>query len=192
MNDRLQQFASSFIESTRDYIFVRPEDNLLIMRPNRVHHLNVTGTVMLKALYDRQPLDVEAIVAELAMRYGVPEERIEEDMEKLLQSLSLLLQDKAGCAPAVKTTPFGSHERRYPVLSEIAVTYRCQNRCFFCYASSPDRGFVVSAQPNGRQVPEMTSDEVKLVLDKIVNQAKVPTVSFTGGEPTLRDDLPEL
>ena len=192
MNDRLQQFASSFIESTRDYIFVRPEDNLLIMRPNRVHHLNVTGTVMLKALYDRQPLDVEAIVAELAMRYGVPEERIEEDMEKLLQSLSLLLQDKAGCAPAVKTTPFGSHERRYPVLSEIAVTYRCQNRCFFCYASSPDRGFVVSAQPNGRQVPEMTSDEVKLVLDKIVNQARVPTVSFTGGEPTLRDDLPEL
>ena len=50
MNDRLQQFASSFIESTRDYIFVRPEDNLLILRPNRVHHLNATATVMLKAL----------------------------------------------------------------------------------------------------------------------------------------------
>ncbi len=183
MNDRLQHFASSFIESTRDYIFVRPEDNLLILRPNRVHHLNATGTVMLKALYDRQPLDVEAIVAELAERYGVPAERIEEDMEKLLQSLSLLLQDRAGCAPAVKTTPFGSHERKYPVLSEIAVTYRCQNRCFFCYASSPDRG---------RQVPEMTTDEVKLVLDKIVSQARVPTVSFTGGEPTLREDLTEL
>jgi sulfatase maturation enzyme AslB (radical SAM superfamily) len=183
MNDRLQQFASSFIESTRDYIFVRPEDNLLILRPNRVHNLNATGTVMLKTLYDRQPLDVEAIVAELAERYGVPAERIEEDMEKLLQSLSLVLQDKSGCAPAVKTTPFGSHERKYPVLSEIAVTYRCQNRCFFCYASSPDRG---------REVPEMTTDEVKQVLDKIVSQARVPTVSFTGGEPTLRKDLPEL
>ena len=48
MNDRLQQFASSFIESTRDYIFVRPEDNLLILRPNRVHHLNATATVMLR------------------------------------------------------------------------------------------------------------------------------------------------
>jgi len=183
MNDRLQQFANSFIESTRDYIFVRPEDNLLILRPNRVHNLNATGTVMLKALYDRQPLDVEAIVVELAERYDVPAERIEEDMEKLLQSLSLVLQDRAGYAPAVKTTPFGSHERKYPVLSEIAVTYRCQNRCFFCYASSPDRG---------REVPEMTTDEVKLVLDKIVNQARVPTVSFTGGEPTLRKDLPEL
>ena len=113
MNDRLQQFANSFIESTRDYVFVRPEDNLLILRPNRVHHLNATATAMLKALYDRQPLDVEAIVAELAERYDVPAERIEEDMEKLLQSLSLVLQGRSGCAPAVKTTPFGSHERKY-------------------------------------------------------------------------------
>ena len=91
----------------------------------------------------------------------------------MLQSLSLLLQDRAGCAPAVKTTPFGSHERKSPVLSEIALTYRCQNRCFFCYANSPDRGFVVSAQPNGRQVLEMTTNEVKLVLDKIVNQPQI-------------------
>lgn len=182
-SDRLQQFASSFVESTRDYIFIRPEDNLLILRPNRVHHLNAIATAMLKALYERQPLDVRGIVAELVERYDVPPERVEEDMDKLLRSLSLLLQDKAGCAPAVKITPFGSHKRKYPVLSEIALTYRCQNRCFFCYASSPERG---------RQVSEMTTDEVKLVLDKIVSQAKVPTVSFTGGEPTLRDDLPEL
>ena len=30
------------------------------------------------------------------------------------------------------------------------------------------------------------------MIDKIVDQAKAPTVSFTGGEPTLRPDLPEL
>ena len=69
------------------------------------------------------------------------------------------------------------------MLSEIALTYRCQNRCFFCYASSPERG---------RSVPERTAEEVKRVLDKIVDQARVPTVSFTGGEPTLRTDLPAL
>jgi len=50
MKDRLQQFANSFIESTRDYIFIRPEDNLLILRPNRVHHVNANATVMLKRL----------------------------------------------------------------------------------------------------------------------------------------------
>ena len=183
VSDQLQQFASSFVESTRDYVFVRPEDNLLILRPNRVQYLNRTATAMLHALYSQRPVDVAALVAQMAGRYRVPETRIVQDLDKLLRSLALILDNKAGCAPAVKSTPFGTHERKYPVLSEIALTYRCQNRCFFCYASSPERG---------RTVPEMTTAEVKTVLDKIVDQARVPTVSFTGGEPTLRADLPEL
>jgi radical SAM protein with 4Fe4S-binding SPASM domain len=183
MDDRLQEFASAFVESTRDYVFVRPEDNLLILRPNRIQFLNCTATDMLHTLYNQQPVDVTALVTRMADRYHIPETQIEQDLDKLLRSLALILQDKAGCAPAVKITPFGSHERRFPVLSEIALTYRCQNRCFFCYASSPERG---------RTVPEMTTDEVKTVLDKIVDQARVPTVSFTGGEPTLRADLVEL
>jgi radical SAM protein with 4Fe4S-binding SPASM domain len=183
MTERLQQFASSFVASTREHVFIRPEDNLLILRPNRVQYLNKTGTEMLHALYSQETVDVAALVAQVAAKYGVPETQVEEDLDELLRSLALLLKDKAGCAPAVKMTPFGSHERKLPVLSEIALTYRCQNRCFFCYASSPERG---------RSVPEMTTDEVKLVLDKIVDQARVPTVSFTGGEPTLRADLPEL
>jgi radical SAM protein with 4Fe4S-binding SPASM domain len=183
MTEKLEQFASSFVESTRDYVFVRPEDNLLILRPNRVQFLNRTGTEMLHALYNQETVDVAALVAQVAAKYGVPEARIEEDLDRLLHSLALLLRDRPGCALAVKSTPFGSHERKLPVLSEIALTYRCQNRCFFCYASSPERG---------RLVPEMTTDEVKVVLDKIVDQARVPTVSFTGGEPTLRADLPEL
>jgi len=183
MIEKLQQFASSFVESTRDYVFVRPEDNLLILRPNRVQFLNRTGTEMLHALYNQETVDVAALVAQVAAKYSVPDARVEEDLDRLLHSLALLLKDRPGCAPAVKFTPFGSHERKLPVLSEIALTYRCQNRCFFCYASSPERG---------RSVPEMATDEVKVVLDKIVDQARVPTVSFTGGEPTLRADLPEL
>jgi radical SAM protein with 4Fe4S-binding SPASM domain len=183
MDDRLQQFAASFVESTREYVFVRPEDNLLILRPNRVHHLNATATAMLHALYNQETVDVGALVDQVAARYRVSETQVAQDLDALLHSLSLILQNKTGCAPAVKTTPFGTHPRKYPVLSEIAVTYRCQNRCFFCYASSPDRG---------RVVPEMSTEELKTILDKIVDQARVPTVSFTGGEPTLRPDLPEL
>jgi radical SAM protein with 4Fe4S-binding SPASM domain len=95
----------------------------------------------------------------------------------------LVLQDREGAAPAVRKTPFGSHARELPVLSEIALTYRCQNRCTFCYASAPDRG---------KQVAEMTTEEVQRIIDTIVEDARVPTVSFTGGEPTLRPDLPDL
>ena len=183
MNEQLQQFAASFVDSTREYIFIRPEDNLLILRPNRVHYLNDTAVTLLQELYNQDPVDVATLVRKMAVRYGTPSRQIEEDLDKLLQSLSLILQNKAGLAPAVKRTPFGSHHPTYPVLSEIALTYRCQNRCFFCYASAPDRG---------QTVPEMNTDEVKLILDKIVDQARVPTVSFTGGEPTTRPDLPEL
>jgi radical SAM protein with 4Fe4S-binding SPASM domain len=38
----------------------------------------------------------------------------------------------------------------------------------------------------------MTTGEVKVVMEKIFDQAHVPSLSFTGGESTLRPDLPEL
>jgi radical SAM protein with 4Fe4S-binding SPASM domain len=179
----LQDFAAEFITSTRDYVFVRPEDSLLILRPNKIHHLNHTATEMLTALYAQETPDIAAVVHETATRYGIPQSQVEADLERLLRSLSLVLQDREGAAPAVRRTPFGSHVRELPVLSEIALTYHCQNRCTFCYASAPERG---------REVPEMTTAEVKRVLDAIVDDARVPTVSFTGGEPTLRPDLPAL
>jgi radical SAM protein with 4Fe4S-binding SPASM domain len=183
MPTTLQDMASEFITSTRDYVFVRPEDQLLILRPNRVHHLNRTATEMLTALYAQETPDADTVTRDTAAKYSVPQDQVEADLERLLKSLTLVLQDREGAAPAVRKTPFGSHVRELPVLSEIALTYRCQNRCTFCYASAPDRG---------QEVPEMTTADVEYILDTIVDDARVPTVSFTGGEPTLRPDLPEL
>jgi radical SAM protein with 4Fe4S-binding SPASM domain len=179
----LQDFAFEFIGSTRDFIFVRPQDRLLILRPNKIHHLNRTAAEMLAAIYAQETPDAGTVIRETAARYGVPEAQVEADLERLLHSLALVLQDREGMAPAVRRTPFGSHLRELPVLSEIALTYRCQNRCTFCYASAPGRG---------QEVAEMTTGEVMRILDAIVDDAQVPTVSFTGGEPTLRPDLPQL
>jgi radical SAM protein with 4Fe4S-binding SPASM domain len=183
MNEHLQQFAESFVASTRDYVFIRPEDGLLILRPNKVYHLNATAVEMLHTLYQAERIDVEALVVEFARRYQVAPEQIECDLSALLDSLRWMLKGLPGHGPSVRRTPVGAHALKFPVLSEIALTYRCNNRCTFCYASAPERG---------RAVREMNMDEVKRVIDKIVEQAKVPTVSFTGGEPTLRRDLPEL
>lgn len=38
----------------------------------------------------------------------------------------------------------------------------------------------------------MTTGDIRKVLRRLFNDAKVPSVSFTGGEPTLRQDLPAL
>jgi radical SAM protein with 4Fe4S-binding SPASM domain len=183
MSTNLQDMASEFITSTRDYVFVRPQDQLLILRPNKIRHLNRSATEMLTSLYAQETPDVNAVIHDTAAKYDVPQAQVEADLERLLRSLALVLQDREGAAPAVRKTPFGSHIRELPVLSEIALTYRCQNRCTFCYASAPDRG---------QQVQEMTTTQVKKILDTIVDDARVPTVSFTGGEPTLRPDLPDL
>lgn len=182
--DTLQAFAEQLVHSTRDYIYIRPQDGLIILRPNRVANLNKTATEMLHRLYssDGAP-DVRDLVREMAAKYRVDEGRVEKDLYNLLLSVAALLEDRVCAAPAVVSTPFRSHRRDLPVLSEIALTYRCQNRCTFCYASSPDRG---------PQVREMTTAEVERILDRIMDEAHCPTVSFTGGEPTLRDDLPEL
>ncbi len=62
----------------------------------------------------------------------------------------------------------------------LEVTERCNLHCRFCFA---DGG------ASGRDLPiEECSDAI---LD-IVRQCGQPLLQFSGGEPTLRDDLPEL
>ncbi|MHB1294763.1 MAG: PqqD family peptide modification chaperone [Anaerolineae bacterium] len=180
----LQRFAAELVNGTREYIYIRPEDGLIILRPNRLHHLNKTATFMLDRLYgDPEGPNVEAVVSAVAERYGADPVRVREDLRKLLISVAALLKEDVCGAPSVRQTPYGSHQRELPVLSEIALTYDCQNRCTFCYADSPKRG---------KQVGEMDTAQTKRVIDRIFDEAHCPTVSFTGGEPTLRRDLPEL
>jgi radical SAM protein with 4Fe4S-binding SPASM domain len=66
-----------------------------------------------------------------------------------------------------------------PPRIDLAITYRCNNNCYFCYTGGP------------RQSNELSTAVWKKVLDKIWASG-VPQVVFTGGEPTLREDLVEL
>ena len=58
---------------------------------------------------------------------------------------------------------------------------RCNQNCLFCYAEH---------EPMGTR-NELTTEQWKAVLDTL-RKAGVPMVTFTGGEPTVRDDLAEL
>jgi radical SAM protein with 4Fe4S-binding SPASM domain len=94
--------------------------------------------------------------------------------------------DDVAHTPGVDVQPFTLGFSQLPVLSEVALTYRCNLRCTFCYA-----GCNCTTNPVGDD-REMTTDEVKEVLRRIAEDADVPSVSFTGGEATLRPDLVEL
>jgi radical SAM protein with 4Fe4S-binding SPASM domain len=88
--------------------------------------------------------------------------------------------------PAVEISPFDMKFSKLPVLSEVALTYRCNLKCRFCYA-----GCNCTVNPV-QSSEEMTNRQIKTILRKIFLQAKVPSVSFTGGEPTLLPGLPKL
>jgi MoaA/NifB/PqqE/SkfB family radical SAM enzyme len=63
----------------------------------------------------------------------------------------------------------------------LGLTFRCQCRCVHCYA----RG----RTPDDRQ--ELTTEEAKQVMDQ-ARRLGVVQVTFSGGEPLLRDDIVEL
>jgi len=170
----------AFIDDVKDYFFPRPEDNLLILRPNKVMHLNETAMKMLQFLFEGQ--DVESIVNHF-VGIGGKQQMVLNDLAAFVDDLRNMVSGNQNIYTyrTAKIVPFGTEEIKYPVLSEIALTYRCNNACRFCYAYSPYR-----------ESPEMTTEEVKRIIDMIVDDAKVPSLSYTGGEPTLREDLFEL
>jgi radical SAM protein with 4Fe4S-binding SPASM domain len=88
--------------------------------------------------------------------------------------------------PAVEKVPFQMKFTDYPVLSELAVTYKCNLRCQFCYA-----GCNCTTSPTGSD-EVLSIDEFKAIIDKIYLEAQVPSISFTGGEPSLYKGLPQL
>ncbi len=59
--------------------------------------------------------------------------------------------------------------------------WHCNQKCVHCYAAGQ-----VHAEEK-----ELTTEEWKRVLDKC-REAGIPQITFTGGEPTMRDDLIEL
>lgn len=172
----------SFIDATREVVWLRAADRLMIIRPNKIQHLNDTAFEMLYGLY-HEGLDIDGLTARMSASYGMTDEAIAGDLARLLESIGAIMNDDYARAPLVGTIEFDPASVTLPVLSEIALTYRCQNRCDFCYASSPYRG---------AEMREMSTAEVCRVIERIAREAQVPTISFTGGEPTLRDDLPDI
>ena len=60
-------------------------------------------------------------------------------------------------------------------------SWHCNQKCVHCYAAG---------QPCAEEA-ELSTEEWKEILDRC-RSACIPQVTFTGGEPTLREDLPEL
>jgi radical SAM protein with 4Fe4S-binding SPASM domain len=168
------EWVDEFIGNVRPYIFVRTADNVLIKRPNQVARLNPPGARILKYLMDG------GSIRRLSKQFRTDPSRLAE-LEVFFRAVKAHLEgriDPLFPPPAVEMVPMGLNLTSLPVLSEIALRYACNLKCRFCYAG------------DGRPAEAvMTPEEVRRVLEVLYRDAQVPSVSFTGGEPTLDPEL---
>jgi radical SAM protein with 4Fe4S-binding SPASM domain len=170
-------WIDTFFQKSKNRLFVREEDRVIILPPNRVYKLNETGFVLLSSLFSGKSI--------LDLREITDGQRAS-DVHYFFRDLECFLK---GCAElpdkrkAVRRIPYDFDFTRLPVLGEIAVTYRCNNRCLFCYAD---------CDPHKHAAGEMSSGEIKSIINLFKTKAKIPFFSFTGGEPLLRRDLEKM
>ncbi len=76
-----------------------------------------------------------------------------------------------------------NEHKSHTVLGIVDVTNRCNLRCPVCFASAGDR-----------RTYEPSTQQIEGMLKNLRDNKPVPAYAFqfSGGEPTLRDDLPEL
>ena len=70
----------------------------------------------------------------------------------------------------------------------LELTRRCNNRCLYCYTVWGDQQ---TGYPNYNG-NELTTDEIKQAIIKLQEEFPLEFIGISGGEPTLREDLPEI
>jgi radical SAM protein with 4Fe4S-binding SPASM domain len=78
--------------------------------------------------------------------------------------------------------------KELPKTFVLELTRRCHHRCLYCYTPW---GAAALGYPEAPQ-PEMTTAEIKTIIDKLRAEAPVKNIALSGGEPLLREDLPEI
>jgi radical SAM protein with 4Fe4S-binding SPASM domain len=179
------RWADELVANLRGHVVIRPEDDLLILVPNQPTKLNATALRVLGAM-----LDEGLTVGEVLAREGDSAARRRE-LHWFFADLQDLVSGRLGEGRgrrAVEHEPFRADFCRLPVISELALTYRCNLACSFCYAGC-SRGGLPAGWDEARV---LDPDGFRRVLDVIHRDARCPSVSFTGGEPTLSPDLEAL
>ncbi|MCD6263551.1 radical SAM protein [Candidatus Bathyarchaeota archaeon] len=155
-------------------------EGLLVINANTVLYLNRTAAA--HAYFFMMGLSTEEAVRELRRLYRVGKEEARRDHEELIYTISTLAQTEEVCPISYlgveRAEPF-SQVLSAPIRMDLALTFRCQNNCLHCYAGGP------------HETPELSTEDWKRVMDRL-HELGVFIYTFTGGEPTLREDLPEL
>ena len=115
--------------------------------------------------------------------------RLRDDLELMLRSLVSIArggdaETEVALLSLGEYAPYMTAPHRMDLMVSAMTkngVWHCNQKCLHCYAAG---------QPMG-EMAELSTEEWKTVLQKL-RAANIPQVTFTGGEPTMRDDLVEL
>ena len=152
----------------------------LIVNARTILHLNQTAAEYAYHLIQQTPPDKVARIVK--QRYKVDLAHAQADYDQIAQNIQTLI-DTPDLAPDI----YLDFERVDPHSQEVSAPYRLD--CALTYSCSD--GSKNEVAPNDRVDRELSTEEWKTILKKAWD-AGIPHVVFTGGEPTLRPDLPDL
>ena len=175
------QSAPDAPDPYRLHLRLEPSGNgILIVNARTVLHLNQTAAEFAYHLVKGTPeTDVAKIIQR---RYHVGREQANKDFNDLRDRLHSIIH-----ARDLDPEMFLDFERRDPHSTDLSAPLRldCALTYHLSELSAPN------AAPVERVKRELTTAEWMAIMDKAWN-AGIPHIVFTGGEPTLRPDLPEL
>jgi radical SAM protein with 4Fe4S-binding SPASM domain len=168
-------------ERTRLHLRVEADGRgTLVVNANRIVHLNPTAASMAWLILEGIP-EAQAL-ARLSGAYRVPRRQLQSDWREVHAQVEALARPDGACPihdlDLDVLQPF-SQVPSAPYRMDLALTYRCNDNCAHCYNARP------------RDYPELDTAAWIGIIDRI-RDVGVPHLCFTGGEATLRDDLPAL
>lgn len=174
-------------ERTRLHLRVDPDGKgTLLVNASRLFHLNPTAISM--AYLTLEDEDEAQIMRLITRRYRVSAKQARQDYVDFKARLHEITRPDGGCPihdlEVDIIAPFSAHPAA-PYRMDLALTYRCNNDCGHCYNMRGSDAEKLS--PN----PELSTVEWQHVIDRLW-ELGIPHILFTGGEPTLRNDLPDL
>jgi hypothetical protein len=153
---------------------------LLILNASTVLQLNPTAAeYAYHYIKGSAPADA---AKEISARYRISREIAQEDYSDFADRIQTLIEtpdlDPVSYLDFERVAPH-SADLTAPLRLDLALTYRVSE------GTKPD------LTPTKRVTRELTVEEWCAAMDRAW-QAGIPHVTFTGGEPTLRNDLPDL
>jgi radical SAM protein with 4Fe4S-binding SPASM domain len=152
----------------------------MVINANTVLHLNETASAY--TYYFMKGMPESDVLKKIRRMYRVNAAKAKADYEKLVYTISTLARTEKICPISFleveKEEPF-TYQYSAPLRIDLALTFKCTNNCIHCYAGGP------------HETAELNTSQWKEVIDRL-SQIGIFILTFTGGEPTLREDLPEL